>query len=126
MRTKRTSNTYIGVTHRILVVLGRIVRIVEIRRRVPLAESTLADSAGDYRHHRHHHQWDHPVGHLSLEMPRGEVEWRSAGRISHEAEEYEVSVTPTILFGLSLSLFSFFLFLSRPLVFEASAAGRKI
>ena len=58
-------DTYVHrVTHRILVVLGRIVGIVEIRRRVPLAESTLPDTAGDYRHHRHHHQWDHSVAHL--------------------------------------------------------------
>lgn len=41
------------VTHRILVVLGRIVGIIEIRWRVPLAESTLADSTTDYGHHRH-------------------------------------------------------------------------
>lgn len=55
------------VTHRILVVLGRIIGIIEIGRDVPLAESTLLDGCNDHGHYRHHQPWNHYFAHFSPE-----------------------------------------------------------
>lgn len=57
------------LTHRILVVLGRIIGIIEIGRDVPLVESTLLDGRDDHGHYyRHHQPWNHCFAHFSPEV----------------------------------------------------------